>query len=543
MPLFADDQESYPGINLSVSQLLHAVKRKLQSSTFGDGTSTGVDYFEVDRLERDAFEALSFLRSIKNTFAPIHRIPSEILSLVPRYWGEGRTDSDLIALTHVCRRWRKVFTASSALWTHLECNDVEKTRVYVERSKSSPLEVVLSDSKKSYNYLKAAFLLVIPHIDRVMSVEIIGDKDLFQYFTKHFSCPLPLLRHLTFHISSRQPLVLSNTLFNGDLSSLRTLTLGGVMPHLPSNNLPQLTTFTLLSFDISEEISVTRLLDIFSNTPLLRKIELQMVPRLSDAPPGRVVTLPRLESFIARGDLGHTSMILDHLPIPAGALLDLEFPLSGVESPLPKILLKASENLQNILHITSAYLDFDLEYASIRLDGPSGKLHMRGTRESWFGSSPTTLGHALFRSLDCLNTSKIQRLAVTGLRIYGGQDKSTCPDFGIMDDLRTLFLSRCSPLSLTLDPNWKPQEPVPCPKLEKLVFYVGDNGVLSIREVTIMARERALKGASLRSIVVISGRKLRLEGEEFELMKYVERFECRVGECPRWDQIPDDGTN
>ena len=37
MSLFVDDGESYPGISLSVSQLLDAAKRKLQSSTFGDG--------------------------------------------------------------------------------------------------------------------------------------------------------------------------------------------------------------------------------------------------------------------------------------------------------------------------------------------------------------------------------------------------------------------------------------------------------------------------------------------------------------------------
>ena len=76
------------------------------------------------------------VRAAKNSFAPINRIPPEILSLLPDY---RETDHQLVALTHVCRRWRDIFISCSPLWTSLGCTDLDKTHVYLERSKASPL--------------------------------------------------------------------------------------------------------------------------------------------------------------------------------------------------------------------------------------------------------------------------------------------------------------------------------------------------------------------------------------------------------------------
>ena len=39
--------------------------------------------FQVDALERDTFEVLRLVRSIKNSLASINKTPPEILSLIP----------------------------------------------------------------------------------------------------------------------------------------------------------------------------------------------------------------------------------------------------------------------------------------------------------------------------------------------------------------------------------------------------------------------------------------------------------------------------
>ena len=503
---------------------------------------------QVDRLERDASKVLRSVRSLKNTFAPINRIPPELFSLVPQYWGSGRTDKHLIALTHVCQHWREVLTAYSSLWTHLECKDVEKTRVYIERSKYSPLELALHEG--AHYHLEDAFLLVIPHISRVISINIVGGGKLFQYFTSHFSCPVPLLRHLNLALTCNPPHVLNGSLFAGDLSSLRTLTLDGIIPHIPWSNPPQLTNFTVFSLVSREEISVTQLLDLFSNAPLLNKIELHTIPKSSDAPPGRVVSLPCLEIFTILTRLASISTLLNHLLIPAGTLLHLGFDFRGFDSPLPKSFPKNPENLQNLLHVTSGYLYFEQASIAIKLDGPSGELDMRGNRVDWYASTAIISECRILSSLDYFDISKIQRLAFTtyGFPMHEEVDESLHYVLNIMDDLRTLFLNQCNnlPLISALDPDKSSQKLVFCPKLENLIFYINDRKPFYVRGLTDMAKGRALKGAKLRSIIVISQGGGMPENEVSKLGEYVEHVGCRFEEreprC-RWDEIPDDGRN
>ncbi|KAF9643191.1 hypothetical protein BDM02DRAFT_3104714, partial [Thelephora ganbajun] len=92
--------------------------------------------FQLDTLEHDALEVLRLLRSTRNTLAPINRIPPEVLTLIPDFWDRSDRGQDVIALTHVCRAWREIFTSHSSLWTDFDCMDSNKTRVYLERSKA-----------------------------------------------------------------------------------------------------------------------------------------------------------------------------------------------------------------------------------------------------------------------------------------------------------------------------------------------------------------------------------------------------------------------
>ena len=181
---------------------------------------------------------------MKNDFAPINNLPSEVFSLIPKDWEIDDEDEDLIAMTHVCRRWREVLIAHSSLWVCLDCTNIDKTRVYIERSKSSPLELSLSTT-----YREDAFLLVVLHISRLDSLNINGDANLLQNLAPHLSCPTPLLRELVIDIRDNPTPVLEDSLFIGGLSSLRSLTLDGVTTHLPWKNLSNLTTSANLRID------------------------------------------------------------------------------------------------------------------------------------------------------------------------------------------------------------------------------------------------------------------------------------------------------
>ena len=78
------------------------------------------------------------VRSIKNTFAPINRVPPEVFSLIPDHC---ETDEELIKLTHVCHGWREILISRASLWTPLDCRNLDKTGVYIQRSRGSPLEI------------------------------------------------------------------------------------------------------------------------------------------------------------------------------------------------------------------------------------------------------------------------------------------------------------------------------------------------------------------------------------------------------------------
>ena len=94
----------------------------------------------MDALEQDAREVLRLVRSVKNTSAPINWIPQEIFSLIQSYCGKEEV---LIALTHVCHSWRGQLISRSSLWKSLDCASVDQTPVYLERSRTSPLDTCL----------------------------------------------------------------------------------------------------------------------------------------------------------------------------------------------------------------------------------------------------------------------------------------------------------------------------------------------------------------------------------------------------------------
>ena len=367
--------------------------------------------FQVDSLERDALQVLSLVRSMKNTLALINKIPSDVLSLIPNYWEDSNRDTSLIRLTHVCRSWRELFTSCPLLWACLDCSSVDKTKTYIERSKSSPLEICLWLGN-SPSHPEEALVLVATHVGRLGTLSTEGNSDqVLTVLIKHFSCPVPPLRKLNiryYHIDNRA-LTLPDELFNGDLSSLLDLCLYGVIIPLPWRGLSNLTTFSL--FNVPEDkILLTPLLDFLESTPHLRCITFfDSIPNSSDAPAERLVSLPHLKDLYISAQPAH-SVLLNHLSIPAGVSLNLTLTLSGNESPILSHLPESLNNLDNLSHIISINLCLSSEQRSVRLNGPSGELYMRG---NWRRSNRNGAPGRFLRSLDKFDISRSQWLAVT----------------------------------------------------------------------------------------------------------------------------------
>ena len=491
-------------------------------------------YSQVDVLEHDALEVLSLVRSTKNAFAPANRIPPEVLSLIPDYLEDSK-DKNLIVLTHVCRSWREAFISRSLLWTYLDFTNVEKTRVYIERSKYAPLEICLGPP-----YEEEAFLLAIPHIHRLKIISVHGMPDrLLPILAEHFSCPLPLLDELEIDFSYEYN-ILPHGIFNGDLSSLHKLTLTGVITTLPWRGLSNLTTFNLYQAP-KDGILLTQLLDFFESAPCLHHIELHYsLPSSSNAPTERVVPLPHLKELSIEAYQTH-SILLNHLSIPAGVSLRLEFVLDG-EHPISSYLPESLGCLRNLSHITAANLCFGLGEVEIQLSGPSGMLHIFG---EWDCHNTNPRASIFMQFLGELDISRTRWLTVTVYRnlLYDPArfTKSTLyRTLHRMKDLRTLMLNQCEDLPFihTLNPDKNPSKIVLCPRLEEIILNAYDRDLFHVDELVNMAEERALRGAKLPAITIDINDVL-LENEVFRLKKHVSRIKYEFdGVEPEWDTLP-----
>jgi hypothetical protein len=154
--------------------------------------------FQFDVLEQGILEILHLIRFWRNSLAPVNRIPSEILTLIPDFWDKDRyeRDQDLVALTYVCRAWREMFISRSSLWADLDCVGKARTRVYLERSKSLPLNLSL-DTEYSLPPCHP-FFDIVPHaIGRLKSLSIRVTEEDLEGITTHLSRPAPLLEKLS----------------------------------------------------------------------------------------------------------------------------------------------------------------------------------------------------------------------------------------------------------------------------------------------------------------------------------------------------------
>ena len=359
--------------------------------------------FQVDVLVQDAFEILLIRSWSDSLLAPINRIPSEILALIPDSWDLDHKDWWTIGLAHVCRAWRDIFISRSSLWGDFYCRDEDKTRVYLERSKSSPINVTLIRSHDlSPN---DPLLQIVPHaIGRLKSLYVGTTPGSFPDIISRLSLPAPLLEDLTidggYVYSPQWNPVLTPALFNGDLSSLRELHLLSVRTELPWRDMANLTSFTLVSTS-QGEVSVGRLLDFFESAPRLREVFLHYATPTSSAQNGRLLSLSCLKRMEIIGD-GPSSLLLDHLLIPIGAKLTTQVDSLGplIEDHLPKSL----DNLRNLSGFTDIHLYATGRYPRVQFSGLNGKVTMN--------SVARTDTHVALKSLARFDTSKVERLEI-----------------------------------------------------------------------------------------------------------------------------------
>ena len=462
---------------------------------------------------------------MKNAFAPINRIPPEVLTLIPDYcWWHRDNGPIAVILTHVCRAWREIFSSHSSLWTEFDCLNADKTRVYLERSKSSPINLwILRKNGLSPN---DPLLQVIPHAtSRLKYLYVSAMPENVGDITIHLSHPAPLLEDLSIDCAdgpgAPSNFVLPPSLFNGDLSSLHTLSLGSVRTNVPWRNMVNLTSFCLRHIPPGD-ISIGQLLDFFESAPRLKNVDLECATPVSGAQRGRFVQLKCLKWMGIQG-AEPCSLLLDHLLIPVGAKVEIRTysPGSRLEAHLPRSL----RNFRNLSNLNKISLTLDVHLV-MKFTGPHGKLSLDCPEP------PDSTTSQVFEYLARIDTSRIEQLEV-----FGGNPPSRDLPHQVllrMKNLRILALYQCRGLHLfirALHPDVNSSEVVVCPDLGELILAPLTNGrVFDINDLVSMATARASVWANLGNVRIICRQDEVDLGDLLELRKHVPDVECGLME-------------
>ena len=417
----------------------------------------------------------------------------------------------------MCQAWRQIFTSRSSLWTDLDCVGTDKPLVYLERSKSSPIN--LSLRRDDDLPPDDPFFQIIPHvIGRLKSLSVRGTLENLQDITAHLSHPAPLLEVMlvdgSCEFGPEDIPVLTPTLFNGDLTSLRKLHLSHVRTELPWREMVNLTSLQLFR---TSPVSVVQLLDFLESAPHLRKVELYIETPTSDALNGRLVSPACLELMKIGYDPDH--FLLDHLLIPVGARLMVHMHLEDLlDEDRPATFLG---NLRNLCGFTTILVLNDEEELSMQFEGPNGSVSVIPfpDLEDWTCSMLNSLVH--------FDLSTAEHLEI---------DRGYCPSSGpfravlhSMKNLRSIRLSECKSsctFICALHPSTSSSGVMVCPKLEKFIFVLGSDG-LGMKSVIEMAAARASRGAKLMCVTLKRNEGARYSQLDLlELEKHVLRVEC-----------------
>ena len=395
----------------------------------------------------------------------------------------------MIALTHVCRGWRKIFTSRSALWTNIDCENADKTLIYLNRSRASPISVRLErDESLSPD---DPFIQAIPRIiTRLKSMSIHATPGNLQEVIAQLSHSAPLLESLTIEAKCESPPqhcpMIMPTLFDGDLSSLRELHLQCILTTLPWRNMVNLTSFTL-AYVSSDQSPVRCLLDFFQSAPRLCQIKLQFAASTFGAQRGRLVSLECLKRMDIIGS--SPSLLLGHLLVPADAKLVIH-----MDS-------RRSLHLPGSLDFLAEFSRFGIRlyvrdlYPSMQFVAPNCKISIVPATPR----ASTTC--RVLESLAQFDPSKIERLGLAD----GDLTSQHGRDFGRalpkITNLRSITISRCRNLSGFIPFLGHDV----CPKLEEFVLGPSVNGEkLNIRSLIGLVARRASRKEKFKSVRIVT---------------------------------------
>lgn len=506
-------------------------------------------------MEEVVHSILLDVRSWANTFSPVNRLPPEVLALIPTFLNHKRSRRSLIRWSQVCRYWRNTFTNAPTLWIHLNCKDLARTRTFIERSKSVPIQVRLSPDFCSQS-LNALF----PHIKRFESLKMeIRASELKHRSIHHLRRPAPLLEQLTIAVEDsvltdddlESPFPL---LFRGEFPHLTRLALEYLSPHPDWFRISNLTTFHLVHTG-SHGGSSSQLLRFFEQNPGIEDVSITYHGRFVDnAPSHHVVNLPHLRK-IRLGDCPSKPGILHHLLLPTGVEVALK---PYIPSPIIGIAADLSLRVQNPPNFMSGIdrISFaEGSQTSVHFAGPYGTLYIRSpcvTGDNEF--NPHDLATRCLYTFEPLDVSGVTEFLIENYApmrrssLESVQNSALHHCLRSLPKLRTLILVSCANIThfqaLQMPDPDEEDFRIVCPGLKHLFIDVSETRHPEMSfphfpflDLLSLVETRASLGIPLERITLKSIHPLFEDSDLASLLQFVGTVETLGGDVssPSWD--------
>ena len=241
----------------------------------------------------------------------INRLPPELLITIATL-----TDrSAILRLSTVCRYWRDVITGTPTFWTSIDCRNEPYTSILLQRSKSSPIDVTITN-----RYVPAAISLVAKHTHRMRSIDL-------NLHSRQFKDARPLLKEFapmleTIRMRPRGDNSLPrSSFFQGEFPALRTLHLEGYSFDL-TQSAPIITSgLTTLVLDSGQYHDRRDLFECLEHCKSLLHLRIDLPNLEGTIPASHTVYLPKLRELRSvRSSLS----AVRHLSFPPSANLIIE---------------------------------------------------------------------------------------------------------------------------------------------------------------------------------------------------------------------------
>lgn len=179
--------------------------------------------------------------AVRHNFClPVNRLPNElVLTIFDLYrasYGDPYTTTEshpVMTLLQVCHRWRHLAMESPSLWTSIIADNAQMSRIALEQSKDSPLNVYRFDYEPRNDADDALVLVLQPeYFPRVRVLELAFQSDTRECMENMLDrCSAPALERLFMASGDSQFLDFQATFLNGGAPRLHRAEFRNCAPH------------------------------------------------------------------------------------------------------------------------------------------------------------------------------------------------------------------------------------------------------------------------------------------------------------------------